>query len=98
MDPGALRHLAAARPLDTDHLPFAMLVLEGVVVDLAIIAGDDQVGGLAGDVQLHDVPRKAAMAAPAASVRAPAADSTPGGFSPGCDFAAPPRAAGAAMA
>jgi len=43
MDPGPLRHAAATRALNGQHIPHGALVLEGVVVDLAVVARDGQI-------------------------------------------------------
>ena len=43
MDPGSLRHPAAARSANREHLTSGAFILEGVVINLAVIARDQQI-------------------------------------------------------
>src|SRR5215468_965782 len=43
MDPGPLRHPAAARSANREHLTYGAFILEGVVINLAVITRDQQI-------------------------------------------------------
>ena len=47
MDPGALRHPAAARSVNGEHLARGAFILEGIVINLAVIARGQQISSSA---------------------------------------------------
>ena len=51
MDPCPLRHSSAARSANREHLTRGAFILEGVVIDLAVIARDQQIYPIARELE-----------------------------------------------
>src|SRR5213082_433198 len=53
MNPGPLRHGGTGRARHHEHLPLGVLVLKAVVINLIVVARDDQIGSPARHIELE---------------------------------------------